>query len=858
MPQSLRFILLHLALLSSFFALAQNYENLIFDRITIDDGLINSRIRSISSDEIGRIWITTANGISVYDGVNMHNINRHNLDGGFTFMWDAMDDEKGNMVISTGNGVVIYNQKDGSFKHYAMTGSHPLDVFTISQKLHLDAEGSVWLGTSTGLCKLQIESDTVIYHHYLGKDENGAYKELLGNIYYMQDDKYGNLWAGDGDKLLIKKKGAKDFLPVANRPPGKHEGILINAQNEMILYGHDGVFYVEKSESTTGFDFIDFNQKITVENFKLTSALVLVQDNQGSYWLKTHLNHVYALVEASPNYWKAHEMESHQDKSYTLTEEYISCMYVDREGVVWMGTDRKGVNKCYLNKNKFNNYHLAVEPEPHSILGSRIFCLYSDDNELWLLPKDGPIHILDLETNELIRLPQNLVPQNIWNYTSITKDGNYLFITSEWSEAGLFRVTLPKDYRTNNNLDDYQTDRFFMSDGEVFDDSRGNSVLRDSRDRLWYICHSGLILLNDDGKGGYEIERIQGSAGERLGKVTSITEDFDGGFWIGIKDGLTWYDYDNQKMVRFDRTNTPGFAQGSGINSVFQTADFLWLAHGSTGIYKLDKKLKKIVANIGLAEGLPSDDIRSVVVDNNNEIWGATGLGLVKYNQDDGSMILFDKNDGLPSIEFTQGVAEVIDDHLIFGTLEGLTIMKPNELLEKETYKPRVFLTYLYLNDSLQTVNKEENSILKNTITSTDQIILDYRQNKLTIGFSSDSYSVPDDLVYQYRMVNFENTWKKTSASKAEASYTNLPPGDYQFQVKVQNIDGVENNNLTTLSIEVLAPWWSTWWFRGICISLILLLTYFLFRWRERKAKKRATRLARENQSRYGGSRSSK
>jgi signal transduction histidine kinase len=86
-------------------------------------------------------------------------------------------------------------------------------------------------------------------------------------------------------------------------------------------------------------------------------------------------------------------------------------------------------------------------------------------------------------------------------------------------------------------------------------------------------------------------------------------------------------------------------------------------------------------------------------------------------------------------------------------------------------------------------------------------------------------------------MENFEKAWNYTDASRRYVTYTNLDPGNYTFRVRATNNDGIWNDTGTSLKIVILPPFWKTWWFRIIGLSVIVILIIYAFRLRLRRLK---------------------
>jgi signal transduction histidine kinase/DNA-binding NarL/FixJ family response regulator len=70
------------------------------------------------------------------------------------------------------------------------------------------------------------------------------------------------------------------------------------------------------------------------------------------------------------------------------------------------------------------------------------------------------------------------------------------------------------------------------------------------------------------------------------------------------------------------------------------------------------------------------------------------------------------------------------------------------------------------------------------------------------------------------------------SGGERKASYTNLSPGVYTFKVKASNNDGVWNEQGSSVQVIITPPFWATWWFRTLVISLLIggILCFFYVR----------------------------
>jgi signal transduction histidine kinase len=107
------------------------------------------------------------------------------------------------------------------------------------------------------------------------------------------------------------------------------------------------------------------------------------------------------------------------------------------------------------------------------------------------------------------------------------------------------------------------------------------------------------------------------------------------------------------------------------------------------------------------------------------------------------------------------------------------------------------------------------------------ELRLSYDQNFISIEYAALDFSIPKQNQYSYILEGFQNSWMFTDGSSRKATYTNLPPGEFNFLVKGTNEDGIWNETPATLKIIINPPFWQTWWFVTLVILTVAFLIYF-------------------------------
>ena len=173
--------------------------------------------------------------------------------------------------------------------------------------------------------------------------------------------------------------------------------------------------------------------------------------------------------------------------------------------------------------------------------------------------------------------------------------------------------------------------------------------------------------------------------------------------------------------------------------------------------------------------------------------------------------------------------------------MNGFNIID-TKALELNTSPPRVYLTGINLfNEALKT---DTAAAFLRTLN------LNYNENFISFEFAALDYEEPNGNQYAYKMEGIDTDWVY-SGNRSFADYPNLTPGEYVFKVKAANTNGIWNEEGKSLKINVLPPWWQTWWFRVIYGSLLLIGFISLIRYySQRKLKEELRQLEIKNKLR--------
>ena len=187
---------------------------------------------------------------------------------------------------------------------------------------------------------------------------------------------------------------------------------------------------------------------------------------------------------------------------------------------------------------------------------------------------------------------------------------------------------------------------------------------------------------------------------------------------------------------------------------------------------------------------------------------------------DSGRVQTYDVSNGLPNNEFNTGAQFRSDTgELYFGGVGGFTFFKP-ESIRTNSHPPQLALT------RVQVMNRD--------VTPGRFVELGYRDQLMTFEYAALDFTAPQRNTYKHRLIGFDQEWVDDGALH-RATYTNLAPGDYVFQVMAANNDGVWSTQPLTVNLRATPPPWATPLAKAGYLLLALALALLAYRTQSRR-----------------------
>ncbi|SDD65181.1 Two component regulator propeller [Pricia antarctica] len=784
-------------------------SQITFRQLAVKEGLSQNSAISITQDSIGYLWIATQDGLNKYDGRKFSVFPYTFLDitkPDYSNLGKVYNDRQGGLWIIPYDKIPRkFNPKNQTFE--------PLPEIDDASVIYQGSDLNVYIGTySEGLYVLRpntIEPEQVL-----------TSSKVAGTIYNIAQNSAGTVVLATDRQLLEyvpKSKKTTSIKPRANygeRVEANVSDIVFDTEDrEWISTFGDGLYFKEKNGD--GFHRISelrFTDPLPVN----LNILDLHIDSKGRLWIATYGRGLY-LIDFDEMTIAHFGAEKHNPKALHYND--ILCIYEDYSGTMWFGTDGAGASYYDEYLEKFNSLTNYETPENINIDVVRSIAV-DKKSAVWIGTSGKGLTRYEPTTNSWQTF--NAEPEN---RTSISSDRVMSLFVDEDDDLWIGTQGGGLDIRDADGKFEH-----FSPDSET--PLSANTIwciYRDDADRIWLGTREQGLIHFDKEKGEIKnwVYRKEQKNSLPSNNIRAMVSDEKGNLWIGTEtDGIAHFDIGKATFTTYRQNGDGNSLSSDKIKSLYyDPKGRLWIGTNGGGLNAFDTKNERF-RTYTVEQGLANNVIYSILPDENANLWLSSNKGITKFVPGDTfeavpEITNYTNYAGLAT-EFNTGASYKDENgNLYFGGLEGFYWFKPSEI-KQNTLLPKTTITGL--------------SIFDEAFPLTDGHELRHDQNTVSFSFSSLQYSLPEKNRYQYRLVNYDEAWVEAGNTNF-ARYTQLPPGDYRFQVKSSNYDGIWNDDFVNYTFAIAPPWYATLYAKFIYVLLILatllgVYGYFKWRWR--------------------------
>lgn len=802
------------------------HSQFVIDHWGVNDGLPVNNVMKLHQSIEGYLWMATLDGLVRFDGLNFKIYQTVDYPGlptnRFVKLYEAID---GSLWIVSEQKFLI-RFKNNRFTHIqesdGLNGNLVYDV-------HLDDNGNLWFGTDQGVSYFDGE-ELKPYHSSIIKGPiDRIFTDQSGSVWIRILDTFENFRFYNGKlSYIFTSPNSFQFNPVVEEENGRlwfsSFGDIYSFKDDSLRYCCSETLFIEDDK------YRDISQdSYTAEsfhrgNFSFTNEI-------GRYYTPgkgeaySLINRPFTTKNSGQTWIFSKKTIQHNGETVLETENFITSTLFDREGNLWVATAAEGL---YLIKTNPFQTRSTKEGLP----GKNIYPIFEDrEGTIWIGTYGQGIARISNDIIEKIPIADGIVLSFFQ-----TSDGTLL--------AGLYSGGYYSFDRSVNRFI-HQNEPAEAIDADIY------AIFEQKNGDLWLGTSQGLFA-----KQSGDWKMFNRDSGFTDATVRFFHNAPDGSLWMATNvAGIARY-----KNGAFDLYRDENSMGSDLIRSLFIEPGsdpdnyVLWVGSEDQGLFRLEirngEPRFQNATQYGPSDGLLDHVIHIILMDDEQNFWLNTNRGIFKVSKKEleafhsGEIstvqgIAFTENDGLRNREGNGGVQpagiRASDGTIWLPGQDGVTRFEPGNITANEVVPPVI----------IEELRTTETSYV---FTVHNKIQLANNERDFEFRFSALSFVEPEKNQFRYRLKGYNDDWID-AGNRRVATYTNIPGGDYTFEVMGSNNAGTWNSEPAAIAIVVAPFFYETKWFAFFVLFSIAMMIYGGVRIRVRRlehAEKKLKQLVKE------------
>jgi ligand-binding sensor domain-containing protein/DNA-binding CsgD family transcriptional regulator len=745
--------------------------------------------------------------------------------------WGIVQDKNGILYCANNDGLLSF---DGVFWR-----TYPLPNKTITRSVAVSADNKIYTGGQGEIGYFSSGSNGELLYSSLNKlipAKDNDFADVWnicfyqGRVFFRANKK---ILEYDGKKIIVYNSVNWGFLAAVNGE------LLANEIDKGLVYYSNGQWLPKIKTGT-----------LPTDNLLIRAALPLTKD---STLLVSLMHGLFILHGDTVTAFRTPDLQNIASKNISsacvisnnriaLATNLAGCIIINKQG--------KFIQQFTKNEGIQNNNVLAVFADK--------------DKNLWLGLDNG----IDLVTysNAIRNIFPDQQNRNAGYTSAIFRNELYLGVST-----GVYRFKLdPLSSDISYSIGTF--DFVEHSEGQVWNLSVVNNQLLMGHNKGAYIIDGKKARPLDLRSGFWGFQPLYSSSPSRIivggtyngisfaevknGSISTpvVNSEVESARFVAIGNNMIWiaHPYKGVYSIRFDENGFGRSARykdekkflSSNHNKVFKLKDKIILTTDN-GIFEYNENEQDFVRSASLEKLLGNAPVSYIKEDAAGNIWFCRDrkVAIVDRSFEEPRIILMPELDGRIMAGGFENIFVIDSSNVLIAAEKGFFHI--NYALYKKNRLPLQALIR-----KVQLSNVQENGLLYGgyqSLTTTPSI--QYKYNSLHFECSSSLFGQESNTEYSYYLKGFDDSWTPWS-KKTEKDYTNLPAGNYVFQVKCRN--NPDNESVESgFSFTILPPWYQTWWAYTLYFVLFVSLIYFFYKRQQSKYKKLQQLKLQEQRRKY-------
>lgn len=732
----------------------------------IKQGLPDNTVNCIAQDNRGFIWTGTSNGLAQFDG-----------------MFFTMFRHSNNDTTSISNNNV----------HSLLAAEHGLYIATdygVNYYSYMDSKFH--------RCKIKAKHKTGNSFISLVETSGGVFVfDDLGRLYRSADNKTQfNSIPTSAPVLAIATSGNRLFV-VMNGCVAMYTADGSKMLSSIALSTNTSTSYNASYSHNINRLYVGRGVGGPAHVFALNGNKLQLVDEHVPMSLKAVCDYGEGVAFATDGYGvvvRRNGVDQHiNENNDHICGDAVYSLFVDHGGNMWIGTYRNGLTLYGARRALFATLSVKAKNLPYDL----VTAVASQGDNIYIGMDGGGMGVYSISKKSLTAYTS--ANSSMWgdNIVSMTSDQNTVWMAVYNHGLTAYDIATRKFCNYTLPLISKRGDVIWT----IADDGNGN---------LW-IGGRDLFVFN---KLTHQFRVVP----QFTGALCQTLCHRDGYIWLGNDNGVYKIDIRTLRTVKHYSTSSTDITLPSNmVRYIYaDSKGKVWVSFRYEAPCCIDENKSKVYTDL-TEHGLGSIMITGIVESRHGYMVFSTNNGLYYYFHENNAFMRCDLDNSVP-MAYNYGACCADAQHYYFGSIEGLVMADDMPLITNS----------LYRDVSLGRLNVTDGRTINLGSKSEGEVKLECNENYFTINFSVPEYNAPRAIHFSYYLKGMENTWNEIT-DRRMASYTNVPPGSYEFLVRATDLSG-SWTNISTLKITVLPPWYLTWWAKTLWLLIIIGVVYAGFR----------------------------
>ena len=785
-------------------------NNIVLERLTVEDGLSQASVIAIAQDKQGYIWFGTENGINIYDGYTISSLagpdnDFHKFSVNHIFVasdgliWISLFDK----------GLYTYNPISNEYRLISVKGlnGQQLNVWKITEDLK---NNHIWFITEKMAFQYQVASGAVTQR--IDFTEHFTTIGTLFNVNVLN----GRVFFASRAGLFVYELESERLTKLPHVQHSDTAGINFDLKEAAKVFGVtlvDKHYYVGTNDGV--FSFSEQNLVALLQKDVKELAYQSMIGNVAVWELVAFENTVYVasttgLYRIDNNTKDSEFLLKFGEYFQTVADANVLDLLIDYNGQLWMGSKSSGAYRWDPNTEIITTYTYDSHNLNSLSNGNVNVIASAPNNQLWIGTDDG-LNLVNLEKNSIKRYLLNKNDKTSFTHSNISgieKDylGRLWLLTADgvilFDEIGkeVIQAKFPEKTR------------------QLLKIKNGWATIKSLGEYIWMISDSGIHKIHAQTGEVTKLENLPDYFNSRY--ASNIMKSFSADpndILLSTTDALWQYNQLTQQLTKIYHQKELSKEGNSYIDHwVRDSNGLIWFSFSQVGVFAINPDDYQVQYFFDEHNSILDINVYGVQVDSADNIWVSSHGGLFRIRIADQHIRRFNKLDGLASSEFNAGsFYPLADGRFAYGGISGVSLFDPI-LLENKNKN---------INNTVRIVKVDTLSRPLNLplfLSNNDQVDLAYDDFGIRIDFSDFSYGHTENPIFKFGFVDgvsFPETQQNF------VTFPRLDPGNYIFKVQIKSVHTGEFSAPSFIRINVnYAPWKSPLAYSLYAITFIMLL----------------------------------